>query len=365
MVYINSLNLSNYRNHKFLNLDFHKGLNLIVGGNAQGKTNILEAVYFLGRGRSFRTNDPKELIHWDYQSLRIEATHVNESGKNNLVAYVDNYGKTFKKDGKKKRSGVGLNVILFVPGNISIFRDSPKERRCFLDEVITGLDSAYCVYLREYVKVLMNRNRLLKKGLEFGFNSIEKELVIWTDQLVDIGLKLVIKRKEWIGRINRDLSGLYKYMGGVGENVEVKYLPDIDKELTGEDAKLLFCKNLEAKASLERIRGITLVGPHRDDWAVFLKGMDMKSFASQGQMRVMALTLKVAELNLHNEIFNSAPILMLDDVISELDFSSTTKLIKFVSLMKGQVFITTTNEESFIKRLGGNPKIFCIENSNL
>jgi len=353
---LKSLVLTNYRNHSSVSLQFGDSINIIVGGNAQGKTNILESIYFLGRGRSFRSKDHKDLVSWGEDLFRIDAEFQKKEGKSRATAYIDDNRRVIKVDGKKKRI-TGLNVILFVPQDITIFRDSPNERRRFIDDFFSGIDEDYRSILREYNRVLLQRNRILKLFEERDYDEIQEELEVWTDRLVSIGSRLIQKREEWIERLNLLLPDMYRYMGGVGKSAEMRYLPNVLPDN--------FAEKLEAKEDIELIKGVTMYGPHRDDWSIDIEDMDVRAYGSQGQMRVTVLAIKMVELYLMKERFGESPVLMLDDVISELDKESSKKLLDFVSKMSSQVFITSTDHQILADNLAINARLFRLENGTI
>lgn len=358
MARIRSLILKNFRNHEIVTLHFGDGINLIVGRNAQGKTNILESIYMLGRGKSFRAGDHRDVIKWGYEDCFIEAEICKDLGSDKLAAFLSGTEKAFKINGK--RGSKGIQVVLFVPQDIMLFRDTPGVRRTYLDDFISNLDNGYKTNLREYTKILSQRNRILKDWNEPGRAKLDDQLVVWTERLVAEGVKLMIKRFYWFNELNSLLPSIYSYMGGVGG--EPKLISFSNVEATdfsdSEEIKKAFLKRLGEREQLEKIRGVSLVGPHRDDWSATVSGNDLKMYGSQSQMRMMALSLKVAELKLMKELFGESPVLLLDDVISELDEISSVKLVEYVRGIDGQVFITTTSEGRLVEDLGDGIKIY-------
>jgi DNA replication and repair protein RecF len=358
---LKTLVLKNFRNHDLLQLRFGEGINLILGKNAQGKTNILESIYFLGEGKSFRANDHRDVIKWGEEDCTIEAELEKASGKDNSFAYLGRGGKAFKLNGKKKRSATGLNVVLFVPQDIIIFRNQPTERRNYLNNLLSGIDQLYRAIYKEYSRAVTQRNKILRESAEKGYHDVPEEIEVWNRLLVEKGTEVIIKRKSWIDQINRMLPGIYGYMGGVGAEAELVYRPKVQaKTFNKDDISQEFVKRLKEREELEMIRGTTLVGPHRDDWSASISGRDLKHYGSQSQMRVMALSLKVVELRLKKELLRETPLLLLDDVISELDESSAQKLLGFVNEIGGQVFLTTTDQEGVLENLGPDVNIYTV-----
>lgn len=358
MSLVKSLTLTNYRNHQSLTLQFGDRINLLIGNNAQGKTNILESIYLLGRGKSFRTQDVKDVIAWGRDDCRVEACLKRACGPSLAVLCIDDEKRTTKMDGKK-RTAAGFGVVLFVPRDIAIFRAEPQERRLYIDEFIKGLDIGYSRLVRDYKRTLSQRNRILKDGLETGFGVVESELRIWTERLIDHGTEVVLKRARWIYEINDRLPQIYSLMGGVGDNIKIEYIVSFSVERFSKDHIMdAFNNRLREKEKLEKIRGVTLVGPHRDDWVASVEGSELKSFGSQGQMRVAAISLKMVELALSKSLRGESPILLLDDVASELDDNASGRLLEFIDQQDGQVIMTSTNQERLVKSLAAGAKIF-------
>lgn len=360
MTNLKKLILTNFRNHESLSLHFVDGINLIVGKNAQGKTNILESIYFLGKGRSFRASDHRDIIKWGMKESRVEALVETKGSNSRAFAQFSGNEKTFKLNGKKKRV-VGMEVVLFVPQDITIFRDQPGDRRNYLNNFISDLDKFYKALNFEYQKIVTQRNRILKEIVERREAEFSSQLEVWNESLIEKGTEIILKRKFWIDRINEILPETYHYMGGIGNNAKVVYEPNLEIKLfTREMVKNSFREKLDRKKDLEFIRGITLAGPHRDDWSAAINGYNLKAYGSQSQMRMMALSVKVVEMKLKREILREPPLLLLDDVISELDDVSAKRLLAFVGEVKGQVFLTTANEESVTKEIDSQAKIFNI-----
>jgi len=349
---VRTLILRNYRNHETLSLHFGDGINLIVGRNAQGKTNILESIYLLGKGRSFRAQDHRDMVKWGENGCVVEAEIEKRGGKSLAAAYLSDDQKAFKLDGKKKRVIPGIPVVLFVPQDITLFRELPQIRRNYLNDFISALDPSYRAAYREFSRTLTQRNRVLKEGMDGCWDDISTELEVWSDRLVERGTEVMLKREEWIRRINVLLPQVYSYMGGVGDEPEVQYRANINpKKFAKGEIREEFYRGLDEREELERIRGVTLVGPHRDDWSAKVGGRDIRHYGSQSQMRIMALSLKVSELELIKGALGEAPLLLLDDVISELDEVSAERLLSFVREMEGQVFITSTDKENVMRSL--------------
>lgn len=354
MSLLRKLTLNNYRNHDSVTMVFGDGLNLIVGGNAKGKTNILESIYFLSKGRSFRTQEMDDIVMWGAERCSVEGEFVSSSGSSIAQALIEGGEKVLAVDGKKKRSA-GVGVVLFIPEDITIFRGSPTDRRGFLDELISGVDGIYLKNLREYQRLLSHRNAILKEGQLCGWANVEGQLAVWTERLIDSGERLIKKRLEWIGEINKLVGKTYFFMGGYGRELSLRYFINTlsGREYQGEDIKAALEFAMNEKEELDRIRGSTNAGPHRDDWTLFVNERDIRSFGSQGQMRMGVIALKMVEIELHKSVLGEVPVLLLDDVISELDGPCADKLLQFVNNLDGQVFITSTDPDLAEKKCGG------------
>ena len=354
MTTVKRLVLTNYRNHESLTLDFGDRLNLIVGGNARGKTNILESIYFLSRGKSFRSSDYRELIHWEAKRCQIDADVERRGGKSKARVQLGDGEKVFHVDGKRKRTMGEGGAVLFVPQDITIFRRSPGDRRHYLNEWLSGLVPEYRKRQKDYEKVVTQRNKILREGAERGWTAVTDELEVWSERLVTTGCELIRQRRQWIEDMAERLPDLYHYMGGVGNTATIRYQPNV------EENRELFWSRLEEREDLERIRLITLVGPHRDDWTAVVDDHDLKAYGSQAQMRMMAISLKMVELQMAREWNREAPILLLDDVISELDEQSTKRLLDYVSDMDGQVFITSTHHDILVDGVKQRAEVFSV-----
>ncbi|SET72290.1 DNA replication and repair protein RecF [Natronincola peptidivorans] len=342
---VEELKLINQRNYKELQLQFHPKLNVIVGENAQGKTNILEAIYVGAIGKSFRTNKDQEMIKMLKENAYIKvkvrkitdkveieillSKEVNKKIKINKVPLIK-YGDLLGN----------LNVVLFSPEDLKIIKEGPNERRRFINNDISQISPKYYYTLTQYNKILQQRNKLLKN---YKGNKINIE--IWNEQLTNQGASLMIYRRNFIKRIAILAKLMHRKITEGSESLEVQYESNVkvkdDEEL--KDIKVNFLKKLKELQDVEIRRGLTLVGPHRDDLIFKINGLEVKNFGSQGQQRTSVLSLKLAELELMKGEVGEYPILLLDDVMSELDAKRQNYLIH--NLKNIQTFITTTNIE--------------------
>lgn len=348
---IKSIELSNFRNYESLDLDFDYGTNILYGNNAQGKTNILEAVSVSGTTRSHKGSKDKEMIRFGEEEAHIK-TVVN---KKDMDYQIDVHMKKNKTKGiavnkvplKKASELFGiLNIVFFSPEDLNIIKNGPSERRRFLDSELCQLDKIYLSDLAKYNKILNQRNKLLK---DMVFRPDLKEtLPIWDAQLIDYGKRIIKRRKSFIDELNEIVFDIHKQISGEKEELVLKYEPNIDDaffhdELNrAKERDMRFCQ--------------TSVGPHRDDMQFSVFDVDIRKYGSQGQQRTSALSLKLAEIELVKRNINETPVLLLDDVLSELDSSRQNYLLN--SIHDIQTIITCTGLDEFIKNRFKIDKIF-------
>lgn len=348
---IKSIELSNFRNYESLDLDFDYGTNILYGNNAQGKTNILEAVSVSGTTRSHKGSKDKEMIRFGEEEAHIK-TVVN---KKDMDYQIDVHMKKNKTKGiavnkvplKKASELFGiLNIVFFSPEDLNIIKNGPSERRRFLDSELCQLDKIYLSDLAKYNKILNQRNKLLK---DMVFRPDLKEtLPIWDAQLIDYGKRIIKRRKSFVDELNEIVFDIHKQISGEKEELVLKYEPNIDDaffydELNrAKERDMRFCQ--------------TSVGPHRDDMQFSVFDVDIRKYGSQGQQRTSALSLKLAEIELVKRNINETPVLLLDDVLSELDSSRQNYLLN--SIHDIQTIITCTGLDEFIKNRFKIDKIF-------
>ncbi len=340
-MYLKHLNIRNFRSYGSAQLRFDRGVNYIIGGNAQGKTNLVEAVYYLSTGRSFRTNRLSNLIKWGLPAFRIKAGIVNgESTFSIDVAYRPR-GASLILDGRRaRRMGdlVGLlNTIIFCPEDIYIVKGTPYMRRRFIDIHISQLYPAYLRALSRYGRVLKQRNGAIRRG--------RRHLAHWDEQLVECGLEVMRVRAHYIEKIC-----------GMAREAYLRIKPDEKLLLTyrslysrlgdgkeGQD----YHDALKSAWPVEEKRGTTLVGPHRDDIFITINGRDARHFASDGQRRSVIIALKVAQFLLVREVLGKVPLLLIDDPLAELDSDRRGAVMPFFS-GGAQCIITATDDEGLL-----------------
>lgn len=358
---VQSLKLISYRNYKELSLELASGINIFTGKNAQGKTNIVEALYYAATGGSYRTNTETDLVLWEAVGASIRIKFERKDVANELkFIFIRGKRRQISYNGhniKGKELIGAINMVLFSPEDLFLIKGAPANRRKFIDMEISQASTAYYNELTKYNHLLQQRNSLLKKIKEKKASM--EMLPLWDEQLSDSGAKITIKRLETVKKLNMLANLMQRRISGNTENLSISYQV---KGLEGEDAKILKNNNGEAifkslkmwyNNSLKRLseedmwRGYTSVGPHRDDIAVFVNGIDLRSFGSQGQQRTGVLALKLSELEFIRSETGEYPILLLDDVMSELDADRRRKLLEFIQRESIQTVITATDTAYF------------------
>ncbi len=338
---LKKLSITTFRNLKQTDLSFGAGFNIFFGNNAQGKTNLLEAIFLLGTMKSFRLARNSELIQWGATCGVLHGRVERDGVTREIALMLEKEGKKVRVDRKSvaKLSDFfgSLNVVAFSPEELAMAKGMPDGRRRYLDRAIFSGDADYLRLHHDYYRLLKNRNALLKIG-DTG------DLDVWSDQLAEAGARLIIKRVAYLEEIGPLLKGFYDAIAGGGEEAGLKYLPHLpagDWSIVG--VSRLLREAMTRSAAEERRRGTTMVGPHRDDVEFLLGGMPLKCHASQGQQRSFVLALKMAEISHLENTFGTPPILLLDDMTSELDRERNRNLMEFLAGKRMQVFITTTS----------------------
>ncbi len=338
---IKSLELQDYRNYASLNLAFDKGTNILYGDNAQGKTNILEAIYVSATTKSHKGSKDRDIVNFQKEEAHIR-TFLEKDG---VETRVDMHLRKSKSKGiaidgqkiKKAADLLGLcNVVFFSPEDLSIIKDGPAERRHFVDMELCQLDHFYLYNLNHYNKIVNQRNRLLK---DMYYNpDLKDTLNIWDSQLVSYGGKIIERRQLFVEQLNEIIYDIHRRLSGDREEIRIQYEPDVQIE---EFEKKLY-NSQEKDIKLKQ----TTVGPHRDDFSFLVGDMDIRKFGSQGQQRTAALSLKLSEIELVKKITRDTPILLLDDVLSELDSNRQNYLLSSIGDI--QTIITCTGLEEFV-----------------
>ena len=357
---IKSLELKNYRNYDELSMNFASGTNLLYGDNAQGKTNILESIYLSATTKSHRGNKDRELIKFEENEAHIRI-HFEKQG---IDHQLDMHLK------KNKAKGVAIDkipirrssdllgqipVILFSPEDLKIIKDSPGVRRKFIDMELCQLNPKYYYNLVQYNKVLNERNSILRN------KNISKDILdVYDMQLAEFGYNIIIDRLEYIKKLNKYSEKIHSDITSGKEKIEFKYTSTI-KDL--ENIKESFYSLLEKNRARDCERGITSIGPHRDDFVVLINDIDTKSYGSQGQQRTAVLTIKFASLKIIKELTGEHPVLLLDDVLSELDFSRKRYILSTIGDI--QTIITCTGIEDLYEYLDDKSKVFKVKDGEI
>lgn len=338
---LSSIELKNYRNYREIHIDFDKNVTIFFGDNAQGKTNILESVYVCATTKSHRSAKDRDLILFGEDEAHIKMMLSDEDTKTRVDMHIrKNKSKGIAVDGimlKRASELFGyLNVVFFSPEDLQIIKSGPAERRKFVDCELCQLDKIYLFNMANYNKALNQRNRILK---DIGFRpDYEQLLSVYDDQLSTYGDVVMRSRKKFIDQLNEIISGIHKRLSGGKEQLEILYEPDVQE---GEIKEALL-KNKERDIRQK----LTNAGPHRDDISFIINGVDIRRFGSQGQQRTAALSLKMAEIRLVEMVTNEKPILLLDDVLSELDSNRQNYLLN--SIQDIQTLITCTGLDDFV-----------------
>lgn len=361
---IKNIKLKNFRNYENLDFVLNNRLNIIIGNNAQGKTNILESIYFLSLTKSFFAVNDKVVIKKNCLYARIDGVITSNNGCNNLSILVNNYGKYLKignKEIKKSSDYLGyLKVILFSPDNIRLLKEGPSIRRRFLNIEISQLSKRYILILNQFNDLLKQRNEYLKN---IRNSLVDKDyMLILNQKFAELAYQIYNFRNDFIVEINKRIKDIYKSIINI-DNIEIKYITDIklnDKETMINE----IIDRLDRNYDKEILYGSTLIGPQRDDFCILLNGNDISSYGSQGQMRIAILSVKLSEIDIIFNKFGEYPVILLDDIFSELDVDKRNKLIKYLNCDR-QVIITTTDIENINEELVNNAKLFKIDNGKV
>ena len=341
------LKLNYFRNYEALDLRPRPGLNVIVGENAQGKTNAVEAIFFCAFSRSHRTARDAELINQGMSGGYVGLDVQTRAGERKQV-FIDRL--------QTQRSGelMGvLNVVMFSPEDLELVKGAPAERRRFLDMELSQLRPAYYYKIQQYNAALKQRNALLKgePGRECSQREVREQLYVWDEQLAAAGADVMRMRQEFVDSLSTLARDLHRSISGGREQLAVSYAPSVDAARYGGTEREALQEALYASALDDIRRGFTTMGPHRDDLSVCLGDAPVRVFGSQGQQRTAALSLKLAEREIFHDEFDEYPVLMLDDVLSELDAQRQAFVLNRIG--GGQTLITCCEDARIAERTGG------------
>lgn len=355
---IKSLDLKDFRNYSDIHLDFSNGTNILYGNNAQGKTNVLEAIFLSATTKSHKGAKDKEIINFNADEAHIRTLiekdeteyRVDMHLRKTKTKYIAIDGQSIKK--AADLLGL-LNVVFFSPEDLNIIKNGPSERRRFVDMELCQIDHIYLYNLNHYNKIINQRNKLLK-DVAFVPN-LKETLNIWDSQLESFGTKIIERRRLFVEELNEILEEMHEKLSGGKEKLQIIYEPDIDENNFGEKLKNNQEKDIRFK--------VTTVGPHRDDFCFKIGDVDIRKYGSQGQQRTAALSLKLSEIEIVKKITNDTPVLLLDDVLSELDSNRQNYLLNSIGNI--QTIITCTGLDEFINNRFEIDKVFKIVNGTV
>ena len=367
-MFIKSIKLINFRNYETLNIEFNSKFNVIHGENAQGKTNILEAIFLCASGRSHRTSKDYDLIRYGNEEYYIKVLVDKEGNAANIEVCYERDGKKKVRINEIPIHKIGnlmgnLNAVVFSPEDLRIIKEGPSERRRFIDITISQLKPTYFYDLQQYSKILFQRNMLLKEIRKR--KQLIDTLDIWNKNLVKTGSQIIKVRSEFVKKLNTNAEENHYKLTNGSERLNIKYVPSISISCSPEieEIEKEFLKSIENNISSELIKCTTLTGPQRDDCDIMLNEMNIKYFGSQGQQRTAILSMKLSEIDIMREDTGEYPVLLLDDVMSELDNKRQEYLYENIANM--QVFITCTDNSFFDEKAGQESKFFKVINGQV
>jgi len=343
LFYLKHINLEAFRNYRQQYIQFHPGLNIITGDNGQGKTNLLEAIFFLSVNRSFRTRRDQELIHFGENCFNVKGSFIRDDFDHVVhVGYRHNQRLTIKVNndqGHRYNHIKDYPVIVFCPDDLQIISEGPSIRRRFLNLEASRLDPTYLKNLRDYQRVLNQRNRILK---DFKNRTLINDyLVSWDQALVSLGVSLIRVRTDLVKALEKEARLFFDAMTGSKEELSLEYASTVKRCQDSNEMIAQFHHDLQEKREQEMKRCSTLLGPHLDDMVIMINGYNTRHYSSQGQKRTAALALKMGEASLVQKKQDLYPIILLDDVFSEFDQARKQHLLNFIRKNAGQCFITS------------------------
>ena len=350
---INQLTLKNFRNHTNTEVEWGKRLNIITGSNGAGKTNLIDAIHYLCMSRSFVSSTDQYVLQFGEKELVINGKFSGSIRSNFHVtcSYSRSNGKKIlinESPLDKLSDLIGMvPVVVLSPDDKKLTSEGPSERRSFLDSFISQLSKTYLKDLIEFRRVLKQRNTLLS-NLSLNQSALRALLEPWDEQLIRLGSKITIKRAEILNRFSTYLQQGYELIAGIGHQPKLEYKALSEDISSIEELQKSYHDALSNDFSRERDRQLTLTGPHRDDITFYLDDMELRKFGSQGQHRLFALALKIAQRNFYEDELDDLPIFLLDDVFGDLDPNKTNILVEMLMNQSGQTFITSANKNLFV-----------------
>ena len=365
-MYIKKIKLYNFRNYKTLNVTLTKGINIIYGENAQGKTNLLESIYVLGLTKSHRNFIDNSLINKESDYLTIEGILNINKLDNKFNIYIDSKNKALKYNNnivKKVSDYISLmNIIIFYPDDLELIKGSPQIRRRYINLELSQLHSNYYILLNEYNKILKMRNEYLKK---ISKNKIKDNsyIEILTKYLIDKAILICKLREKFINRLNENCSKIYKDIMNI-DGFSIVYKPNFEIDINDIDIKNKLLSEYKKKLDLDLKLLSTSIGPHKDEFEFYLGDKNLKFYGSQGQQRIAVLSLKLSEIEIFKKNKGTTPILLLDDIFSELDDIKKNNLLKYIN-KDIQTIITTTDLNNLDDKLIKKSKLFNVNNGKI
>jgi len=368
-MHIKQLQLKNYRNYEQLDVSFADKINVIIGENAQGKTNLMEAIYVLAFTRSYRTQHERELIKWETQFAKVAGTITKRQHTVPLEMIISKQGKKAKLnhlEQKRLSDYVGaLNVVMFAPEDLTLVKGAPQMRRRFIDMELGQIQPKYMYHLVQYQKVLKQRNHLLKQ-MQRQIKDDKTFLHVLTEQLIEHAAILLERRFMFLELLRKWAIPIHDKISRQAEQLDIKYQATINvsEEMKKEKIGIIYSEKFADIEQNEIDRGTTLVGPHRDDLIFYINDNDVKTYGSQGQQRTTALSIKLAEIDLIHHEVGEYPILLLDDVLSELDDYRQSHLLSTIQ-GKVQTFVSTTSVDGIHHETLEKAELFTVENGDI
>lgn len=367
---LESLELKNFRNYKDIDISFSKGINILIGNNAQGKTNLLESIYVLALAGSHRTSKDTEMIQFGEEASRIKGLVKTERSNFPLEIILSKQGKKAKVNRLLQRSlsdYIGnLKVVLFAPEDLSLVKGAPSERRSFIDRELGQMSAIYLYHITQYNRILKQRNQYLKDIRRRPSKKDVVYLEVLTEQLAIEASKVIKERVWFIENLEKWAQGIHQEITQGAEVLHISYQTSIKTEDYTDTEALFVLLMDQYKKNKERDQeqGNTFTGPHRDDISFYINEKNVQTYGSQGQQRTTALSTKLAEIDLIKESTDFYPVLLLDDVLSELDDHRQTHLLK-ATQSRVQTFLTTTSIEGIETQVIDNPTLYRIKDGNI
>lgn len=362
-MFLKRLNINKFRNIERSTVEFDSRFNIFHGRNGHGKTNYLESIFFLGTLKSFRNAKQKEMLTWNESRSLLGCSIIDNNLGHELSVAFENSCRALKIDGKSASRTLDycqmMSVVAFSPEELTMINGSPDQRRRYLDRAIFSSDAGYLKVYHDYYRILKQRNQLLKQRTYAGLEA-------WTDQLATAGSRLVMERYGYTAKLAEDFSCFYKNISGSDEEVSLCYHnPSYAGGSTQEEIRHELLREITLKSHIERERGTTIVGPHRDDIEFYLNKRLIREHGSQGQQKSFVIALKMSEIDYLSRESGRVPILLLDDMTAELDRSRIDHLMDFLVNRNMQVFITSTDQASVPLPATMECSAFLVENGRI